>query len=185
MRRPRGRGRAPLERRAQPGAFEAGGRALLALNNREDAVGGAVVELCREDATRTSSFVEVVLQILNDNSFPNVDEAECSGCLKVFKDIFGDPDTADMMYTNDTNVLLEMVLRELGDLPEKHAMRARFVEVLHMLLLNSSWGEQRFRREEVAKCVDMLMKMGEEGCGIQCQEALEDLLKDCCFLLEE
>jgi len=125
------------------------------------------------------------MNILNDNSYPNCDNANTLSCLKVFCDVFSDPDVANMMFTNDTNVLIEILVRELENSPEKSVLRSKYVEVLHLLILNSSWGEERYKRAEIAKVVDGMMQGGVELFGLESQEAVEDLLKDCCFLLEE
>jgi hypothetical protein len=170
-------------------AYVQSGRVLLTLNSRSDIReamdGPPVINMCRTEASSASSFVEVTMNILNDNGFPDGNSDDVIKCLGVFVDIFRDPDTANMMYTNDTNLLIEMLIRELENLPEMSALRAKYVEVLHLLILNSSWGEERYKRAEIAKTVETLTRMGVELAGVECQEAVEDLLADCVFLLEE
>ena len=43
--------------------------------------------------------------------------------LKFFSDVYASPDTSDLLYTNDANVLLDIIIRQLTDLPPGDKVR--------------------------------------------------------------
>ena len=140
-----------------------------------------MVRACRAvGGEATGRFVEVTLGILNGDSCPAHTDEETARCLTAFADTFRNAESAALMYTNDTHVLTDIILRELTNLPDGSTLLARYVEVLHLLLLNSSWREEKRKREEVAEVLEALERAGGGGeGGGECGKALGDLMKDC------
>lgn len=88
-------------------------------------------------------------------------------------------------YTNDLNVLVDIVLREATNLPPESHVRANFVEVVHLILVNTDWGMNgKYRSTELLKMLESFIDMGERGVGRATIEATEMLLGECLELLE-
>jgi hypothetical protein len=87
---------------------------------------------------------------------------------------------------NDLNVLVDIILREATNLPPASGVRAVFVEVVHLVLLNTEWGMKgKYRREELLKMLESFIDMGERGVGRATIEATEMLFGECLDLLED
>ena len=121
------------------------------------------------------------------SSYPNNEDSDvlCS-TLAVFKSFFETTQTSQCFYTNDLNVLVDIVLREATNLPPSSGVRAGFVEVVHLVLLNTEWGMNgKYRRAELLKMLESFIDMGEKGIGRATIEATEMLFGECLDLLEE
>ena len=100
------------------------------------------------------------------------------------QDCFSSTSTADAVYTNDVNVLLDITLREARDLPPKNDVRAKYVKVLHLVMLNSRWFEGKYRRQEIKELVESFVDAGKGEMGEVTMLEVDDLLADCLGMLE-
>jgi len=57
--------------------------------------------------------------------------------LKFFKDVFRYPPTVDFFFFNDLKVLIDIVLRNIIDLPEYDKIRLCYLEILYFILKNN------------------------------------------------
>lgn len=85
--------------------------------------------------------------------------------LKLLYLLFQNPSTAEYFYTNDLNVLLDIILRNLLDLPLDEppaiALRHTYLRVLHPLLANSQMKKPpHYKRDEVLKMLRLLIASG-------------------------
>ena len=66
-------------------------------------------------------LAEAMLEQLNELGYPNADtptlRSRLRSLLQALEDVFVLPETADFFYVNDLNVLIDVVLRELTNLP--------------------------------------------------------------------
>jgi SPIN90/Ldb17 len=87
--------------------------------------------------------------------------------LKLLYLVFGTPSTAEYFYTNDLHVLLEVILRNLLDLPADPAdgtsnamaaLKHTYLRVLHPLLENSQLAHESegFKRNEICAVLHIL-----------------------------
>lgn len=86
--------------------------------------------------------------------------------LKLLYLVFGTTSTAEYFYTNDLHVLLDVILRNLLDLPVDHgdtgtamaALRHTYLRVLHPLLENSQLRRpgQGYKRNEIVAVLRIL-----------------------------
>ena len=87
---------------------------------------------------------------------------------------------------NDLNVLVDIILREATNLPPDSGVRANFVEVVHLILLNTEWGlNGKYRRAELLNMLESFIDMGERGVGRATIVATEMLFGECLNLLED
>lgn len=96
--------------------------------------------------------------------------------LKLLYLIFATPATAEYFYTNDLHVLIDVIVRNLLDLPEESlALRHTYLRVLHPLLENSQLGKAvsgGYKKDHVRHCLRLVSRSpvqneafgGNEGC---------------------
>jgi hypothetical protein len=85
--------------------------------------------------------------------------------LKALYLLFGSPSTAEYFYTNDLHVLIDVILRNLIDLPSDspaaNALRHTYLRVLHPLLANSQINKPpHYKRDEILRLLHLLVTSG-------------------------
>jgi hypothetical protein len=85
--------------------------------------------------------------------------------LKVLYLLFGNTSTAEYFYTNDLHVLVDVILRNLIDLPHDstaaNALRHTYLRVLHPILLHSQISKPpHYKREELLRLLHLLVSSG-------------------------
>lgn len=85
--------------------------------------------------------------------------------LKVLYLLFGNPSTAEYFYTNDLHVLVDVILRNLIDLPHDsaaaNALRHTYLRVLHPILLHSQISKPpHYKRDELVRLLHLLVSSG-------------------------
>jgi hypothetical protein len=85
--------------------------------------------------------------------------------LKLLYLLFGNPSTAEYFYTNDLHVLVDVILRNLIDLPHDSpaasALRHTYLRVLHPILLHSQISRPpHYKREELLRLLHLLVTSG-------------------------
>jgi hypothetical protein len=85
--------------------------------------------------------------------------------LKVLYLIFGNPQTAEYFYTNDLHVLVDVVLRNLIDLPSDspaaNALRHTYLRVLHPILTHSQISKPpHYKKDDILRLLNLLITSG-------------------------
>jgi hypothetical protein len=85
--------------------------------------------------------------------------------LKALYLIFGNTQTAEYFYTNDLHVLVDVILRNLLDLPSDspatNALRHTYLRVLHPILTNSQISKPPYyKREDILRLLHLLVTSG-------------------------
>lgn len=85
--------------------------------------------------------------------------------LKVLYLIFGNPSTAEYFYTNDLHVLVDVILRNLIDLPHDspaaNALRHTYLRVLHPILTHSQISKPpHYKRDDLLRLLHLLVTSG-------------------------
>lgn len=85
--------------------------------------------------------------------------------LKALYLLFGNPATAEYFYTNDLHVLVDVILRNLIDLPSDspaaNALRHTYLRVLHPILANSQISKPpHYKRDEISRLLHLLVTSG-------------------------
>jgi len=64
-----------------------------------------------------------------------------------------------LFFTTDLKVLVDVVLREIEDLPPEHRVRASFVNVLGVLMLRSQWATEAsmYRAADIGASLEALV----------------------------
>lgn len=85
--------------------------------------------------------------------------------LKVLYLLFGNPSTAEYFYTNDLHVLVDVILRNLIDLPHDssaaNALRHTYLRVLCPILTNSQISKPpHYKRDDILRLLNLLVTSG-------------------------
>lgn len=85
--------------------------------------------------------------------------------LKLLYLLFGNSSTAEYFYTNDLHVLVDVILRNLIDLPHDsaaaNALRHTYLRVLHPILMHSQISKPpHYKREELLRLLHLLVTSG-------------------------
>lgn len=85
--------------------------------------------------------------------------------LKVLYLLFGNPSTAEYFYTNDLHVLIDVILRNLIDLPHDstaaNALRHTYLRVLNPILTNSQISKPpHYKRDDILRLLNLLVTSG-------------------------
>ncbi|KAF2130139.1 hypothetical protein P153DRAFT_422846 [Dothidotthia symphoricarpi CBS 119687] len=102
--------------------------------------------------------------------------------LKVLYLIFGNRSTAEYFYTNDLHVLVDVILRNLIDLPHDspaaNALRHTYLRVLHPILTNSQISKPPYyKREDLLRLLHLLGSSGTHFAPVD--ETTQRLVKRC------
>jgi len=65
--------------------------------------------------------------------------------LKILQDLYAMQSTSSFFYTSDQNILVEIILRNLLDLPSDSDLRTTYLQLLHQVVKNSNWSEDRHK----------------------------------------
>lgn len=81
--------------------------------------------------------------------------------LKLTSDLYSSASTADLLYTNDAKVLIDIVVRQLTDLSPGDMMRTEYLSLMLLILQNSSYLEHLHRQKDLHQCFTKIYH--EEG----------------------
>ncbi|KAK2182728.1 hypothetical protein NP493_340g03079 [Ridgeia piscesae] len=81
--------------------------------------------------------------------------------LKLTSDLYSSASTADLLYTNDAKVLIDIVVRQITDLSPGDMMRTEYLSLMLLILQNSSYLEHLHRQEDLHQCFTKIYH--EEG----------------------
>lgn len=91
-----------------------------------------------QEVTCAKTFSEKVLLLINREEDPlaklKAHECPCHSVLKLLKDLFSNTATADLFYTNDVKVLIDIVVRQITDLPPNNKKRTEYLELCKLIL---------------------------------------------------
>ncbi|KAK0076149.1 hypothetical protein PV326_011025 [Microctonus aethiopoides] len=123
------------------------------------------------DKTNAKVFTQKILFLFNREEDPvrifDHEPAPPHSVLKLFIDLFGCELTASLFYTNDIKVLIDIVLRQLFDIPPGDKRRL-YLELCRRVLRTSGYDEHRHRSEDLLKCFTRIFcEEGAESQGDQ------------------
>ncbi|PSN28959.1 NCK-interacting protein, partial [Blattella germanica] len=102
------------------------------------------------------TFTEKILLLLNREEDPvrifEHQPAPPHSVLKLFVDLFSNPQTATLFYTNDTKVLIDIIVRMLADLSPGDKRRAQYLELCRLVMRNTTYSDHHHRQDDILKC---------------------------------
>lgn len=128
--------------------------AMCSLNSLfgDDVKKNLVVRACISNP-KSEHWGEALVHELNERG--SGDEGMLTNILKVITDLYADKSTSNFFYTNDLYVMVDIIVRELLNLPPPSAMRVPYLKALSHLLQTSPWfgpGKQ-YRRADIEDAI--------------------------------
>ncbi|KAJ2798298.1 pre-rRNA processing [Coemansia guatemalensis] len=115
----------------------------------------SVVAMLAQRAKGCKTFVENLVFLLNRETDPTTQRL----VLGMLAGILTDTDTAEILYTNDLNVLTDIVIRELSNLSEaEQQLRQVYLQVVCALLRNPAYLAARHRLPDIELCLVTLLR---------------------------
>ena len=124
-----------------------------------DSIPNKVIKILSQHGHAFKTFGENIILLLNRESEISLQLL----ILKVLYLLFTTKATYEYFYTNDLRVLVDVMLRNLLDLPfSAKALRHTYLRVLHPLLAHTQLSnhENHYKREEILKVLHMLVGGG-------------------------
>ncbi|XP_039263600.2 NCK-interacting protein with SH3 domain-like [Styela clava] len=110
--------------------------------------------------------------LLEEHWENNETERPPPSVLKFLQDIFSQRDSATFLYTNDMNVLLDIITRNLADLSSGSKLRKEYLDLLLGILSNSNYSESRHRSVDIGSSLHRI-KDEEQPESLEERQALE------------
>ena len=146
--------------------------------------------LALKDHSDNQHFGEAVIHHLNEQHYPYEDESLLTQTLEALKNVFTWSETSKYFYTNDMKVIVDIVVRELVNLPADDDIRKNYLDVLNALMQNSQWLSQgRYKREEICEVLESILDTGGDesgnGYSVAAVNRVREVLEECQPMLEE
>ncbi|XP_013195935.2 NCK-interacting protein with SH3 domain [Amyelois transitella] len=109
-----------------------------------------------ETRDNAKTFCEKILLLLNREEDPvhifDHEPAPAHSVLKLVIDLFSRKKTADHFYTNDVNVAIDIIVRQLADLSPGDTRRLQYLKILQGIIRNTDYGVHLHRRQDLLRC---------------------------------
>lgn len=101
-------------------------------------------------------FTEKLLLLLNREDDPvrifDHLPAPPHSLIKLFTDLFSRKCTANLFYTNDIKVLIDIIVRNISDLCPGDERRTQYLELCRLVMKNTNYDDHSHRIDEILKC---------------------------------
>ncbi|KAM3963164.1 NCK-interacting protein with SH3 domain [Aphomia sociella] len=109
-----------------------------------------------ETRDNAKTFCEKILLFLNREEDPvhifDHEPSPAHSVLKLVIDLFSRKKTADHFYTNDVNVAIDIIVRQLADLSPGDTRRYQYLRMLQGIIRNTDYGAHLHRRQDLLRC---------------------------------
>ena len=132
-------------------------------------------------------FGEGLLLILNNQSTPYENGPLLRQTLQCVVDLFAAAETDHYFYSNDVKVIVDIFVREIGNLDTKDSMRTEYLRALSMLLRHSTWSANgSHRKAEIKTSLHTILNagVGEDGYEATAVATAKTVLSECHALLQ-
>ncbi|KAK8809933.1 hypothetical protein WA158_000876 [Blastocystis sp. Blastoise] len=98
-----------------------------------------------------------ILKTINLLGTPCKDDVLLLFILVFLGEVFSTERNKDVFYTNDIHMLIDIIIREVQDLPRQDLSRTRYLMVLQGILETSDWKQDLYRHKDIYECLHSLM----------------------------
>ncbi|XP_065343031.1 NCK-interacting protein with SH3 domain [Cloeon dipterum] len=130
-------------------------RLLVAINLQFEDGSENVLLYVLSKCSVAQSFTEKVLLMFNREDDPVAQfcssSAKIHSIVKLFLDLFSNATTAQLFYTNDVKVLLDIISRQLADLSPGDERRGQYLELCRRVVRESDYTEHNHRKEDLVR----------------------------------
>jgi len=132
----------------------------------------------------SSEFLEGFFVEMNEYSYPAHDQPEASHAQQMALDLLYTPESAGFFFPNDLNVMIDILLTNIGALSRQDVAILPYLECIYLLLINSEWAfHERYRRVEIAKMLEDIISHSCDVLEDVCYKA-EQIMAECVDVLE-
>ncbi|XP_022081462.1 NCK-interacting protein with SH3 domain-like [Acanthaster planci] len=129
-------------------------------------------------------FSEKIMILVNREVDPvrmfEYDPKPPNSLLKFLCDIFASADTSSLFYTNDMNVLIDIIVRQLTDRSPGDKLRTEYLSLIHSILKMAVYWENKHRLADLKRSLEKIAKE-EEAESKPDKQILMDIRKECKF----
>lgn len=110
-----------------------------------------------EEKKTVKVFSEKILLLFNRDEDPvqmfDHEPRPPNSVMKLLHDMYSTKGTANILYTNDAKVLIDIILRHLIDLPPGDRQRSFHLKLMQLYLQHSDYVEHKHRYAELSECL--------------------------------
>jgi len=148
----------------------AGVRVILAANTQYDAPDNVVIQSL-EKSSDISYFSQCVKNLVN-RADPFLQKKKPG--IKMTEFLFSNPGTFNFFYSNDLNVFVDIIIRELQDLNETDKLRLEYLQLLKLILQNGDYRGDKYKKASVKEVLNVVTLMSDQIQVSLANEILED-----------
>ncbi|XP_069141891.1 NCK-interacting protein with SH3 domain-like [Argopecten irradians] len=131
---------------------------ILALNlHYHDLSLNTIMSVIQSKAS-LQTFTEKLLVLFNrrDDPVKMFDHQVTSvhSVIKLLTDVFSSTATANLLYTNDAKVLVDILIRQLTDLQPGDQVRSSMLTLVELVVTNSDYSDHKHRQDELLQCLN-------------------------------
>ncbi|GAB0095188.1 NCK-interacting protein with SH3 domain [Sergentomyia squamirostris] len=128
---------------------------ILSFNLQFDHFGNSLLLDAFREMRSAKTFTEKLLMLINRETDPvkmlKHTKVTVNSVLKMIVDLFGSPETAALFYTNDSKVLIDILVRQLSDLSPEDSLRRWYLELCRRILRNTNYSAHTHRKQDLMK----------------------------------
>jgi len=76
--------------------------------------------------------------------------------------LFSNPGTFNFFYSNDLNVFVDIIIRELQDLNEADKLRLEYLQLLKLILQNGDYRGDKYKKASVKEVLNVVTLMSDQ-----------------------
>ncbi|CAH1265549.1 NCKIPSD [Branchiostoma lanceolatum] len=107
-------------------------------------------------SSNVRAFSEKIMLLVNRGDDPvhmfDHEPRPPNSLLKFLADVFSSEVTSGIFYTNDMMVLIDIIVRQVSDLPPGDEIRTEHLSLFHSIVKNTSYRDHRHRRGDLQQC---------------------------------
>ncbi|XP_037027751.1 NCK-interacting protein with SH3 domain [Bradysia coprophila] len=154
---------------------------ILSLNLQFEHFADNFILNAMQKISSAKTFTEKILVLLNreedplnifDHSTPPINSV-----LKMFVDLFIAPETANLFYTNDNKVLIDILVRQLSDLSAGDPLRRWYLELCRRIVRNTNYAEHSHRKSDLMKIFTRIF-CEETECSLKDQKLVREIANE-------
>lgn len=110
----------------------------------------------KEAIRRSSHVIELLLHDLNAHGYPNHHLPETRQMTDFLTSVLIDPLLVNSIHSSDMRVVIDIIIRELENLPQGHELLPDYLILLDSILEKSRWSGSEYKKGEIQAIIQLL-----------------------------
>lgn len=77
--------------------------------------------------------------------------------LKFFSDLFSIKTSKNIFYSNDFNVIIDIIIRKLTNLTAEDQIRVDYLSLIQLIVKNTDYKDESYRRFDLLECFNLIL----------------------------